>query len=678
MIEGAQGGWFWLITMLCRPLVLICGTKKLRQSFTSITRTVYQNNGAVAFVIATLFLSIWVFIWMGMVLFARTPEGRKDFFSWADGCASMWILFTTANDPNDWIPAYTSYKISVFFFIIFLVLMLYLLLNLLLANVYQGYKQLMEDDLSEVEGIMKINIGKAFLYLADDNNDIPPKAWEMFIKEYCDPYIGNIQAGDPTQSQHNTARSWKVLKPVFPRAFKGSQLTDPIGYPLFEELMRIMTTRQIFIPSPGAKEAVYTSYLPSLEKLFKEGIEVPFDVPSEICGFQVRSEEKADERPKIPWDRMIDFIILIDMPFTFWASVSFAATKTAQNYSSFTSFQLLFAVSVIYTLGISVKILSLGWERFWWDEKKKTQHRFDFFNVYLLIIAEFTYFCIWPAQMLARVIILLHLFRGFRLLAYFDDLRGLYNMVALLVPTFWQLFLVLFCVYYIFAIIGQYLFGGKIFTTNPVLANTNFSSAGFWPLNFNDLPSGFVTLFALMIVNNWYEIAQGFMLATNSNLISIYFVIFFVIVNLVVLNIVMAVIIDCNSAMEGLLQSGAGDADLEQGEGMGTPSAEYVMRRALNMDPSTPPTSDDEPLPTPSRKERRMATKELRSQQEDLQKLAERLTPKGADAPLLSESAPAETSYSTFSDPKAIKKSVTLKSPILSPQNRSDDEADGA
>jgi hypothetical protein len=266
-------------------------------------------------------------------------------------------------------------------------------------------------------------------------------------------------------------------------------------------------------------------------------------------------------------------------------------------------------------------------------------------------------------------------------MAYFDDLRGLYNMVAMLVPTFWQMFLVLFCVYYIFAIIGQYLFGGKIFTTNPVLQNTNFSSAGFWPLNFNDLPSGFVTLFALMIVNNWYEIAQGFMLATNSDIVSIYFVIFFVIVNLVVLNIVMALVIDCNSALEGLLQSEkeraakSGEEDLEFGEGMGTPSAEYVMRRALNLDPSTPPSSDEEAVPTPSRKERRMATRELRNQ-EDLKKLAEKFTPRGADEPLLYESAPAETSYSTFSEPSSRKGSrkVTLKSPILSPKTQSDDE----
>jgi hypothetical protein len=667
---GGKGdyGILWMITVLCRPLILISGTKKLRTSFTGLLRTITAKKGAVAFVIATLFLSIWVFVWMGMVLFARTPEGRKDFFSWADGVASMWILFTTANDPNDWIPAYTSYKISVFFFIIFLCLMLYLLLNLLLANVYQAYKSLLEDDLYELEGATKFSLGEAYKNLRNGyDGNISPESFDAFIHNFCDPYIGQINASDPTLPKYNVARCRAILKKTC-RHMKDFDEKDSMGYPLFEEVMRFISGRPMFIPSPkdpAVKQ--FKSYCLST-RVFEEGFTVG--------GVDVK------------WDRMIDFIILIGVIITFWASVSFAAQKTPTDFSHFLSFQLLFAVAIFYTLGISVKILSLGWERFW--NRNEVQHRFDFFNVYLLIIATVTYFFIWSPQMLARVVILLHLFRGFRLLAYFEPLRGLFGMVSLLIPTFWQMFLVLFAVYYIFAVVGQYLFGGRIFTTNPVLAGTNFASAGFWPLNFNDLPSGFVTLFALMIVNNWYEIAQGFMLVTNSDLVSLYFVIFFVIVNLVVLNIVMALVIDCNSVLEDLMEREKGHMqrlqqkgvnDLEAGEGMGTPSAEYVMRRALQLDPSTPPSSDEEEEKSEPlvRRDRRTATRDI----PNLEHMSG--SARGVNAPLLDEStSEAGSGYGTLGDQQTtpgrsgrkLGKKVTLTTPILSPAT--DDEQNGA
>ena len=63
--------------------------------------------------------------------------------------------------------------------------------------------------------------------------------------------------------------------------------------------------------------------------------------------------------------------------------------------------------------------------------------------------------------------------------------------------------LLLFLVYYIFATLGIQLFGGLIYEGNEALAPTGFAAGEYWPLNFNDFPSGMVTLFVLMVVNNW-------------------------------------------------------------------------------------------------------------------------------------------------------------------------------
>jgi len=177
-------------------------------------------------------------------------------------------------------------------------------------------------------------------------------------------------------------------------------------------------------------------------------------------------------------------------------------------------------------------------------------------------------------------------------LALAEPLKDLFKIITTCIPLLWQMFLLVFVVYYLFAVLGQYYFGGLIYTTNPTLVGTNFASGAFWPLNFNDLPSGFVTLFALMIVNNWYEIAQGFMLATHSNFAAVYFVVFFLIVNLIVLNIVIACILDCfafiyeeEAANQEIGQLGTADEDLEIGEGvvsrMGT---SRILRKLADAD----------------------------------------------------------------------------------------------
>lgn len=48
------------------------------------------------------------------------------------------------------------------------------------------------------------------------------------------------------------------------------------------------------------------------------------------------------------------------------------------------------------------------------------------------------------------------------------------------------------------------------------LQNSSYAQAGYAANNFNDLGSGFVTLFELLVVNNWFVIAEGFELATGS------------------------------------------------------------------------------------------------------------------------------------------------------------------
>jgi hypothetical protein len=63
-------------------------------------------------------------------------------------------------------------------------------------------------------------------------------------------------------------------------------------------------------------------------------------------------------------------------------------------------------------------------------------------------------------------------------------------------------------------------------------------------MNFNDFTSAFITLFALMIVNNWLDIVQVYVDVLGTNWVKWYFVFFYYFSVVVGINIVVAFSID--------------------------------------------------------------------------------------------------------------------------------------
>ena len=66
----------------------------------------------------------------------------------------------------------------------------------------------------------------------------------------------------------------------------------------------------------------------------------------------------------------------------------------------------------------------------------------------------------------------------------------------------------------------------------------------YYPNNFNDFLSGIVTLFELMIVNNWFVIADGITAAYGSEYARAYFIGFWLVAVTVLVNLLVAIVID--------------------------------------------------------------------------------------------------------------------------------------
>lgn len=121
----------------------------------------------------------------------------------------------------------------------------------------------------------------------------------------------------------------------------------------------------------------------------------------------------------------------------------------------------------------------------------------------------------------------------------------------LMVPLAGLLIIVL-CIFYMFAIIGMFFFGGKVELDTPAIVNDSSLPADFVLMNFNDILSSFVTQYALVIVNNWYVIVDANTNAAGSAWYRFYFLVFYYFGVLVGVNILVSFAIDMYSAVSRL------------------------------------------------------------------------------------------------------------------------------
>jgi hypothetical protein len=163
----------------------------------------------------------------------------------------------------------------------------------------------------------------------------------------------------------------------------------------------------------------------------------------------------------------------------------------------------------------------------------------DFF-VYQAFLQELLHNVV---KLLEAIIII----RVLRLAVYLDEIKNfriiMETMKSLLTP-FWSMISVMFSIFYIYAVLGIKLFGGKVDFDNEAIRN-NDSTPDIWALNnFNDFPNSYLVLFELTIVNNWQVTAEMYETILETKWILLYFVSFYFIGVLVGMNVLVCFAID--------------------------------------------------------------------------------------------------------------------------------------
>jgi len=501
------------LSRLLRPLVLLTCSHTVRQT---VTHVVMSVPGFFS-VWLTMAFFIFISMWVSLVVFAENPLGGVDgqgFQSWPQAAYSLWIAYTTANFPNVMIPGYNQNRWVFGFFCFYMLIQLFLLENMLLAVVYDAYKSSLQTSLSNFHQKRLNSIKHAYFHLKDDAGLVRIQTWLVFFKSYCDP-------GDQIATLEE-ARADRVILRRTRHMFEALNLWDNVK----------------------AKRGLDNDE-------FVLVCEVLCDT-----SFQMLQRRRRSRGPvmlrfgpwSVSWDLFVDLFVLLELIVACAQTVSFTYDFDDSSLQpSSWYFIVLSLFSVLFAFDVSWRIWSEGTKDFWMS--RPFQNRFEFFTVYTLFFGSFLSFFIEQGSFALRGLVLLRMARIDRLIARMGMMKKFGNVMTSLSQAYLQIALLLAMFFYAYAAVGVELFGGLIDTDNILLTGSQYVSANYWSLSWNDFPSSMVALFALMIANNWFILSDAIM-RVSSNWAIVYFVSFFVFTHHIVLNILVALILDVSAIFD--------------------------------------------------------------------------------------------------------------------------------
>ncbi|KAJ6693267.1 hypothetical protein OIU85_004071 [Salix viminalis] len=441
--------------------------------------------------------------WLAYVMFEDTQQGKIVFTSYGTTLYQMFILFTTSNNPDVWIPAYKVSRWYSLFFILYVLIGVYFVTNLVLAVVYDSFKDQLVKQVSEMDRSRKRILMKAFNLI--DKNDAG--------------YLNKEQCICLFEALNNYRTLPNISKEEFELIF--DELDDSRDFKInldeFEDLCNAIALRfqKEDVPS-------YFEYLPSIyHSLFSEKLKV-----------FVRS-------PKFGY--IISSILVMNLMAVMIETTLDIANNSAQKVWQ----KLEFVFGWIYVVEMALKIYACGFENYWRDG----QNRFDCLITLVIVIGETVTFASPNGTFLSngewiRYLLIARLLRLIRILMYVKSYRAFVATFLNLIPSLMPYLGTIFCVMCMYCSLGIQIFGGVVNAGNPKLEGTGLAEDDYLLFNFNDYPNGMVTLFNLLVMGNWQVWMQSYKDLTGTYWSITYFISFYLITVLLLLNLVMAFVLE--------------------------------------------------------------------------------------------------------------------------------------
>ena len=131
-----------------------------------------------------------------------------------------------------------------------------------------------------------------------------------------------------------------------------------------------------------------------------------------------------------------------------------------------------------------------------------------------------------------------------RLITERPKLEAYFQTTGRLGPAVKRLISPIVLLFFVYGSLGEYLFGGLLYEGNPALLNTAFAQSNYYVINFNDFGNAMITMFSLLMVNNWMVLMEGCTLVYGHRLVRLFFISFHILAVWVIMGIFVAFIIE--------------------------------------------------------------------------------------------------------------------------------------
>ncbi|XP_006802400.1 two pore calcium channel protein 2 [Neolamprologus brichardi] len=492
--------WVLSVSMVCdeklrvrrllRPFFLLQNSSLMKKTLKCIKRTLPE----IASVILLLALHLCLFTMIGMLLFAKNEDPKKNgewelhFRNLPSSLTSLLVLLTTANNPDVMIPAYSLNRCYAIFFVAFSVIGTYCLMNLLTAIIYNQFRGYLLMSVQTSFLRRRLGIRAAFQVLTCRGRAAGERA--------------RVDAVLEVMSRVKMKRYYRAAITTVAQQYEDVGFMDREQFTkIFDELDKDCIKEHPPLPQYSSPTLQKLQLIFSHYYLILFGNAVALANVVCICTVLVLNSEKSTAERD-------NFVLeIINLCFILY-----------------------------YLFEMCVKIFAFGWRGY----LSYRNNIFDGFLTVLLLVLQITIFITyrlpysqWEPSAhgvlsLWEMIRLVNLLIVFRFLRIIPDIK----LMALVASTLLDLVKnlrafagILVVVYYVFAVFGIWLFEGAIkppessVLTNASMENitSNFSVAcgtyeqlEYWPNNFDDFGAAVILLYDVMIVNNWQAFIDAY------------------------------------------------------------------------------------------------------------------------------------------------------------------------
>ena len=107
----------------------------------------------------------------------------------------------------------------------------------------------------------------------------------------------------------------------------------------------------------------------------------------------------------------------------------------------------------------------------------------------------------------------------------------------------------LYTIFFTYAYVGEFMWGGKVTTKSAQTADAGLPTL-YYLMNFNDFANSMVTLFHVMVVNNWFITCNMYIDIAGNKFPELFFISFWILTVLIIFNLVISNVIEIYDSVE--------------------------------------------------------------------------------------------------------------------------------